>query len=140
MFEFAREPHQSSRSVIDWFLIALICLIPLDVGIRRVQIDWSVVRGWFSRSQPATATAGTMGALLKRKEQVQTTMEVSQEPDPVIVRKTPKPEPPKKADEPKPAKSKAAPKKKSSKEPDWDSMSTTEKLLARKRQRKNDDS
>jgi hypothetical protein len=50
-------------------LFGLAILIPIDVGLRRVQLDWSVIKGWlgFGRKQETTAT---MGALLKRKESV----------------------------------------------------------------------
>jgi uncharacterized membrane protein len=69
LYELARTPKESSRSVVDWLLVVLVCLIPLDVGVRRVQLDWSVVRGWFGRKDKAASTE-TLGALLKRKERV----------------------------------------------------------------------
>jgi len=43
----ARSPRKTSKSIVDLLLILLACLIPLDVGVRRVQLDWSVIRGWF---------------------------------------------------------------------------------------------
>jgi hypothetical protein len=64
-----RSPKSSSQPIFDWMIVALACLIPLDVGVRRVQLDWSVIKGWlgFGRRQETTAT---MGALLARKESV----------------------------------------------------------------------
>ena len=34
----------STRSVFDWFLMALACMIPLDVAVRRVQLDFGGLR------------------------------------------------------------------------------------------------
>jgi hypothetical protein len=62
-----RQPKQSTQPIFDWFLAALACLLPLDVAIRRVQLDWSVIRGWFVRDRSGERTA-TMGALLERKQ------------------------------------------------------------------------
>lgn len=64
-----RSPKQSSQPIFDWFLIALACLIPLDVGIRRVQLDWHTIKralGFERRGE----TTKTMGALLQRKKDV----------------------------------------------------------------------
>ena len=30
---------------LDWLLFGLAILIPVDVGLRRVQLDWSVIKG-----------------------------------------------------------------------------------------------
>jgi hypothetical protein len=66
-----RQPKQSSQPVFDWLIIALACLVPMDVGVRRVQLDWSVIKGWlgFGRRKETTVT---MGALLARKQEVGT--------------------------------------------------------------------
>ncbi len=64
-----REPKSSSQPVFDWLLIGLALLVPLDVGLRRVQLDWTVIKGWFGVGKKQETTA-TMGALLKRKESV----------------------------------------------------------------------
>jgi len=65
LFRKDQPPRISSRSVLDWFLFALACLIPLDVGVRRIQIDWAAlvnrVRGRGGRS------TATMRTLLRRK-------------------------------------------------------------------------
>ena len=61
-----REPRLSSSAVFDWFLVALACLLPLDIAIRRIQIDWAALRDFVRR--PSTAQADqTMDRLLKRQ-------------------------------------------------------------------------
>jgi uncharacterized membrane protein len=62
-----RDPKQSTQPVFDWFLVALACLLPLDVAVRRVQLDWAVIKGWFVREGTGERTA-TMGTLLQRKQ------------------------------------------------------------------------
>ena len=69
IFPKERPVRRTSRPVLDWFLILLAILIPLDVGVRRVQIDWSVVAGWFRGKKTAQPDA-TLGALLERKKQI----------------------------------------------------------------------
>ena len=44
-----RETRESSRSVIDWFLLLAACLVPLDVAVRRVQWDAGALRDWLRR-------------------------------------------------------------------------------------------
>ncbi len=63
-----RHPKRSSRPIFDWFLIALACLLPLDVAFRRIQIDrnsFAALLGLGSRKAESTAT---MGTLLSRKQ------------------------------------------------------------------------
>lgn len=64
-----RLPKQSSRPIFDWLLIALACLLPLDVAVRRVQLDWNVIKQWLGLGRKVDTTK-TMGALLARKEQM----------------------------------------------------------------------
>ncbi len=126
LFHPARQPRESSRPVFDWFLILLACLLPLDVAVRRVQLDWALIRGWFGWGKKAESTA-TMGALLGRKQRVQATLESAPEPRPLVplaykptippTSPAPPLAPPTAADET------SAP------------LSTTERLLARKRKR-----
>jgi len=66
-----RTARSSSRPIFDWFLIALACLVPLDVGVRRIQLDWALIAGWFRRRKGEQA-GGTLDALLKRKRQIPT--------------------------------------------------------------------
>ena len=46
------------------------CLIPLDVGIRRIQLDWYVIRGWLGLGRKEGPSTAVMGALLERKQAV----------------------------------------------------------------------
>jgi hypothetical protein len=69
-----REPKSSSQPIFDWFLIALACLVPLDVAVRRVQLDWYSIKtllGFDKRGE----TTQTMGALLARKKDVSATLQ-----------------------------------------------------------------
>jgi hypothetical protein len=123
LFDFERVTKESSRSVIDWVLVLLACLIPLDVGLRRVQIDPSVVKGWFSIKK-VTESGETMSALLKRKSAVGSQMARPLESP--VRSEDPKTKP-KPVD---PEETAAVPKLG---EVDDASLSTTERLLARKR-------
>ena len=58
-----REPKSSSQPIFDWLLYGLAILIPVDVGLRRVQLDWGVIKGWLGLGRKQETTA-TMGALL----------------------------------------------------------------------------
>ena len=136
VFSILREPKETSKSIVDWLLILLACMIPIDVGVRRVQLDWSVIRGWFLRGKKSESTA-TLSALLKVKEKVRESTDAGRKPmviisSPVSPRSAPLPAPDKKS-----AVAEAAP------EPETPA-STTGRLLALKRQReqgeKSDDS
>jgi hypothetical protein len=48
----------------------LACLVPLDVGIRRVQIDFRQVLSWLGLAGRSQTSGQTMGALLERKREV----------------------------------------------------------------------
>ena len=64
-----RAPKRSSKPIFDWFLIALAILVPLDVAIRRIQIDFASIWKTLTLQRRAPSTA-TMGALLERKQSV----------------------------------------------------------------------
>ncbi len=68
LFHGERHPHEASTPVFQWFLFALAFLLPLDVAVRRVQIDWSVIGAWFRRRREDESSV-TMQALLGRKTQ-----------------------------------------------------------------------
>jgi uncharacterized membrane protein/Mg-chelatase subunit ChlD len=119
-----RHPRESSSPVVDWFLIILACLIPFDVAVRRVQLDWALIRGWFTRRTRDESTE-TMGALLHRKQQVKTTLTAAPTTHPASPA-SPLATAPPKAPEPDAAGDSA--------------QSTTERLLARKRKRSGDNS
>jgi len=131
-----RQPRESTRPVFDWFLIILACLLPLDVAVRRVQLDWMVIRGWFGFGKKAQDSTETMGALLGRKKRVQATLDQPAEPRPLPTIRPPTSAPPRTA--PKAPPSTAKPET-PTKEPD-EAQSTTERLLARKRKRDQDKS
>jgi uncharacterized membrane protein len=83
LFAIPREPKETSKSIVSLLLILLACLIPLDVGVRRVQLDWSVVRGWFGAGKKTESTE-TLGALLRLKEKVRETTVAERKTAPVI--------------------------------------------------------
>lgn len=133
VFERGRLVKRSTKPIFDWFLIALAILVPLDVGLRRVQLDWSTIKSLFlveRRKGPATAT---MGALLERKQAVSTELQSRREerplPPPISGKPTTKPfaAPPPVAGS-KPPASAAPP-------PPDQAISTTERLLQLKRKR-----
>ncbi len=70
IFVQERKPRESSSSVADWFLLLLACLVPLDVGVRRIQLDWYVIRGWLRLGRRAIPSGETLGALLRRKKEI----------------------------------------------------------------------
>lgn len=78
-----RKPQRSSQPIFDKWLILLACLIPLDVALRRIQIDWLLIRSgitaagrWLTRRpQDRTESTATMSALLQRRQVVKTEIE-----------------------------------------------------------------
>jgi uncharacterized membrane protein len=127
VFVRERAPRSSSRPIFDWFLIALACLVPLDVGVRRIQLDWALIAGWFRRGKGEEAAA-TLGALLKRKREIPTMKAKGKRPRPRVGRtevgpeEAPAEEPPRPEAEPE------------------DGLSTTERLLrARKKWREDEE-
>ncbi len=70
VFPKERESKRSSQPIDHWFLIALACLVPLDVGMRRIQIDFGAILSWLGLTKKRGVTTQTMGALLERKQQV----------------------------------------------------------------------
>lgn len=135
IFGIPREVRQSSKPIFDWLLILLACLIPLDVAWRRVHLDRQVIMGWFGIGRTAPSQE-TFTNLLKRKKAVETTLRGKTEqplaprpkaggfPTAGAVSSTPKPDAPKSKP---PAADTDAP------------QSTTERLLALKRKRADDD-
>ncbi len=69
-----REARRSSLPVVDWLLALMAILVPLDVGLRRVQLDLGVIKGWFGIGRKAQPSAATFGALLARKKDVSDTL------------------------------------------------------------------
>ncbi|MFK7818153.1 MAG: VWA domain-containing protein [Planctomycetaceae bacterium] len=135
-----RDPKRSSWPVFDWFLISLAILIPVDVGIRRVQLDWSVVKGWFGLSKKAESTA-TMGTLLQRKQAVGSKLEKGKSERPLPQRSRPMPGgctgPRQRPDAVQP---KSSDPTETRQTPAPDSNTTTSRLLQLKRKREEDGS
>lgn len=128
LFAIPREPKETSKSIVEALLILLACLIPLDVGMRRIQLDWSVIRGWFGRERKTESTP-TLGALLQLKEKVRQTTEAGRKGPPVSLPAAPaRPAP----------KTEPAAKSEATAEPEAPA-STTERLLAMKRKRQQGD-
>ena len=71
IFTIPRTAVQSSRPVFDWFLILLACLIPLDVAVRRVQIDWQTIKDLLGMTKAAAPSEETFSQLLRKKETVE---------------------------------------------------------------------
>lgn len=63
-----RKPKRSSRPIFDWYLMLLACLLPMDVAIRRVQIDFAWIKKLFRREKKESTA--TIGALLQRTGEV----------------------------------------------------------------------
>ena len=71
IFVEKREARQRARPVFDWFLILLACLLPLEVALRRLQIDPRLLLGWIVPGQRDPAASGeTLGGLLRRKAEI----------------------------------------------------------------------
>ncbi len=73
LYDDPRAAKQSSGPIVGWLLVLLACLIPLDVGMRRVQIDWSIVMSWFAtRKEDHEQSEEVFSALLQRRRDVKT--------------------------------------------------------------------
>lgn len=136
-----REPKRSTRAVFDWFLMALACMIPLDVAIRRVQIDFTWIKRMFSRQK--AESSGTMGALLQKAESVRETMKgqtdtaKSRPTERPFQPRTTMPRPMTKPTGKSAADSETKPQS-TTPEPSTDDGGTTSRLLAMKRKRDDD--
>lgn len=134
-----RIPKRSSQPIFDWFLIALAILIPLDVALRRVQIDFVGI--WKTLTlQTRAPTTATMGTLLQTKQTISAALKSKREERPL---------PPQSGSAPPPRSTASKP---STSSPQSDKpaaptpqagdagtpTSTTERLLAMKRKRDED--
>ena len=86
-----RIPRRSSWPVFDWFLIALACLVPLDVAIRRIQIDPYAIWNWLRPGHRTGPSTETMSTLLERKKTVATTLDARREERPLESQQTVRP-------------------------------------------------
>ena len=130
LFVKQRKPRASSESVVDWFLLALACLIPLDVAVRRVQLDWLVIGGWLGLGRRKRASGATLGALLRRKEAIRLPAGRRERPLPAAPPAEPRPVVARPAAPPTPAPKPAAEPSKDAGPPP---ASTTGRLLAAKK-------
>lgn len=131
-----REPKLSSRPIFDWFLIALACLLPLDVAVRRVQLDWAAIANTIML-RPSKETTKTMGALLDRKKQVGEHLKSQRELQPFQPTGSKSPyiinEAKRTTEKPKPKE------RKPTQPPPTEESSTTSRLLEMKRKRAQED-
>ncbi|MBL8815054.1 MAG: VWA domain-containing protein [Planctomyces sp.] len=67
-----RKVKRSSRPIFDGLLMALACLFPLDVALRRVQLDFGWIRTMFRREKKESTA--TLGTLLQKKGEVSSTL------------------------------------------------------------------
>lgn len=74
IYQTGRAPKRSTKPIFDWLLIALAILVPLDVAIRRIQLDFHSIKSAFGFGRRAASSA-TMGALLQAKQSVSATLE-----------------------------------------------------------------
>lgn len=82
IYTYNRAPKRSSQPIFDWFLIALAILLPLDVAVRRIQIDLPAIWKALTGQRRSTSTA-TMGTLLQTKKSVSATLKSKREERPL---------------------------------------------------------
>jgi uncharacterized membrane protein/Mg-chelatase subunit ChlD len=128
-----RVPKRTEQPVFDWLLIALGCLVPLDVGIRRVQLDWKSIKKMFW-SDKRGESEQTMGQLLARKQALGETLKGQKEKPLDLQKSTPIPSAPPPRSYAPSAKPPGSEQKKPPPPPE-DGGSTTSRLLDMKRRR-----
>jgi uncharacterized membrane protein len=79
LFNADREVRRQTRPITDWFLWALAILLPLDVAVRRVRIDWRELWGRLFRRRDRGASTKTLGSLLARKQDVARELDAAHE-------------------------------------------------------------
>jgi uncharacterized membrane protein len=89
-FQHDRRKTYQPRDLWDWLLKLAVILFPIDVGVRRIQLDrdemlraWRKLRGWifFWKGVPREPEAEeSLAALLARREQVRTSQTAPSEP------------------------------------------------------------
>lgn len=72
IYKTRREEKKSTSPVFDWFLVVLACLIPFDVALRRIQVDWYTIKSLFGFGGARESATKTMNTLLERKKKVST--------------------------------------------------------------------
>ena len=74
IFVEQRQATSTSLPVFDWFLLTLACLVPLDVAVRRVQIDMQLIRDWLQLSRTRQPSDEVFSKLLRRKRTMDDTL------------------------------------------------------------------
>jgi len=140
IYETRRAPRMSSSPIFDWLLIALACLIPLDVAIRRIQIDWNTIKGWLGLDRAQATSGQMMGALLERKRSVGTALDSQRSttlpPQPTAKKSNIPPRSTAQREKPKPLPQAPPP---AESDESQENLSTTERLLRMKRNRSDDE-
>jgi len=72
-----RLPRSSTRPIFDWLLISLAILLPIDVAVRRIHIDWSIIRRMLLRNRDDQNLQTTLGSLLETKQQTDAQLDAS---------------------------------------------------------------
>ena len=121
-----KEPKRSSRPVFDWLLAAVAILLPLDVAVRRVQLDLSALKSIFFTSESDDRPRRTTEQLLVRSRDRDRPRPASTRPPAAV----PPPVAPTTA-----AKADAAKTPPPADPPPDEAMSTRDRLLAMKRKR-----
>jgi hypothetical protein len=116
-------------------------LVPLDVALRRVQIDPYVIKNWLGFGRKAGPSTATMGALLERKQAVDSQIESRRaSTPPLLIRPVSGPSTKKPGAAPSPVKRETPPPPAApQKAEDLENLSTTERLLRMKRKRDTDE-
>ncbi|HXY32648.1 MAG TPA: VWA domain-containing protein [Planctomycetaceae bacterium] len=86
IYRSRRHPKRSSRPIFDWFLVALACLLPLDVAFRRIQIDRHSFANLFGLGSRKGESTATMGTLLSRKQTLKKAFDAQRLPIPASLR------------------------------------------------------
>jgi uncharacterized membrane protein len=121
-----RKPKSSSRPVSDWVLLALAFLIPFDVGVRRIQLDWALIRGWVGLGGAREPSGQTLETLLRRKKAIEFISAQGKDGRRVHVLQEPK-------EEAAAAQAEAAGLQAAETEKEAEKLSTTQRLLAKKK-------
>ena len=72
-----RLPRSSTRPIFDWLLISLAILLPIDVAVRRIHIDWSFIRRILFRNRGDQDQRTTLDSLLETKQQTDAHLDAS---------------------------------------------------------------
>ncbi len=71
IFTQDRQAKKTSKPAFDWLLILLCCILPLDIAVRRIHIDLQYLREIFGTNRTITPSEKTFDTLLRKKKDVQ---------------------------------------------------------------------